>query len=165
MHPMTFQSRAGATRATSGDEPAGFKMVCLPHHYRKDQSMAGMTEERLLDFFDACNERDLDRITDFFTDHAVYLGSRGVHDDGTPYMGRDEVRHGMDAFLNSHSDLRYSDLDIHLAGRYGFATWTFTGRQHNGSEYSYRGVDVFTFEGDRISRKDAFRKERVTPPA
>ncbi|MGL5809684.1 MAG: nuclear transport factor 2 family protein [Nocardioides sp.] len=121
-----------------------------------------MTEARLHDFFDACNERDIDRVTSFFAAEAVYLGSIGPDDDGTAFLGRAEVRRGMAAFLNGHTDLRYTDLDITLVGDRGFATWTFTGTRSE-TVYSYRGVDVFTFDGDLIRRKDAFRKERARP--
>jgi beta-alanine degradation protein BauB len=125
--------------------------------------MKQMTETRLEDFFTACNKRDINWVESFFTVDAAYLGSIGPDDDGTVFLGRAEVRRGMDAFLNSHTELEYTDLEITLAGSRGFATWTFSGTRLNGETYSYRGVDIFTFNGDLISRKDAFRKERAQP--
>lgn len=125
--------------------------------------MGHMTAERVVEFFAACNARDIDWVTSFFTPEAVYLGSIGPEDDGTAFVGREEVTRGMGAFLGSHSDLLYSDLDVVVAGDRGFATWTFAGTKTGGESYSYRGVDVLSFEGDLISRKDAFRKERSHP--
>lgn len=122
-----------------------------------------MSETRLRAFFDACNDRDIDRIGSFFTADAVYLGSIGPDDDGTAFVGHAEVRRGMDTFLNGHTELSYTDVAITLAGDRAFATWTFTGTRPTGETYSYRGVDVFAFAGDLISRKDAFRKERARP--
>ena len=127
--------------------------------------MNGITAERVKEFFDACNARDIDWIASFFAPGAAYLGSIGPDDDGTAFLGHDEVRRGMDAFLNSHTDLKYTDIDITLASsKRGFATWTFTGTRSNGDTYTYRGVDIFSFDDEgRISRKDAFRKERANP--
>ena len=122
-----------------------------------------ITERRVREFFDACNARDIDRIASFFSDDAVYLGSIGPDDDGTAFIGGDEVRRGMAAFLGSHSEVRYSDVEVVLAGERGFATWTFTGTRLDGEEYTYRGVDILTFRGGLIARKDAFRKERSSP--
>jgi beta-alanine degradation protein BauB len=120
-----------------------------------------MTEARLTEFFTACNKRDIDWVESFFSIDATYLGSLGAEDDGTVFVGRVEVRRGMDTFLNSHTEVNYSDVQITLAGDRGFATWTFSGTRPNGDTHSYRGVDIFTFDGDLISRKDAFRKERA----
>jgi ketosteroid isomerase-like protein len=123
--------------------------------------MTEMTESRLNDFFTACNERDLDRLADFFTDDASYLASIGPDDDGTRFMGRAEVRRGLGAFLDGHSELAYTDVEVWVAGGRGIATWTFAGTTLAGSRYTYRGVDVFTFAGDLVRCKDAFRKERA----
>ena len=122
-----------------------------------------MTADRVRSFFDACNARDLDAIASFFTDDAVYFASVGPDDDGTRFVGRSEVRRGMAAFLDSHVELRYSDVDVVVAGDRGFATWVFAGTRPGGSTYRYRGVDVFGFDGALIRRKDAFRKERSAP--
>ncbi|MGL5859062.1 MAG: nuclear transport factor 2 family protein [Angustibacter sp.] len=125
--------------------------------------MSEMTEARLRDFFHACNDRDIDRVASFFAPDAAYLGSIGPDDDGTSFRGQAEVRRGMGAFLHGHRDLTYADVEITLAGDRGFATWIFTGTRLDGRSYSYRGVDILTFDGGLISRKDAFRKERAQP--
>ena len=44
-----------------------------------------------------------------------------------------------------------------------FASWTFHGISPEGQPMTYRGVDLFVFDGDRIAVKDAYRKERSTP--
>lgn len=44
-----------------------------------------------------------------------------------------------------------------------FASWTFHGIGPDGTPMTYRGVDLFVFEGDRIALKDAYRKERSKP--
>jgi hypothetical protein len=44
-----------------------------------------------------------------------------------------------------------------------FASWTFHGIGPAGEPMTYRGVDLFVFEGDLIAVKDAYRKERYAP--
>jgi ketosteroid isomerase-like protein len=124
-----------------------------------------MNEARLEEFFAACNARDIEALAGFFTDGALYLGSIGPDDDGTRFVGKAEVRRGLHAFLDGHTELAYTDVDCLVTPDRGLATWTFSGTRTDGSSYTYRGVDVFSFEGDLISCKDAFRKERAAPIA
>lgn len=122
-----------------------------------------LTSERLEDFFDACNDHDVDRIGDFFTSDGVYLASVGPDDDGTVFRGVDEIRRGFASFFGGYPDGRYTDIEVFVFGDQGFAKWTFTGTPSSGEKFSYRGVDLFAFIGDRIAVKDAFRKERSRP--
>lgn len=116
-----------------------------------------MSVEGLMGFFEACNAHDIDRIVDYFTADAVYLGSAGPEDDGTPFRGINEIRRGFTEFLATHPDGRYTDIRVRVDGGYGIAQWTFRGLS------KYRGVDLFEFSGERIALKDAFRKERSEP--
>lgn len=122
------------------------------------QVESSMTVERLMGFFEACNDHDIDRIIDYFAAEGSYLGSAGPEDDGTPFRGIDEVRRGFTAFLAAYPDGQYTDIRLHVDGGRGMAQWTFSG-----STIRYRGVDIFEFSGDRIILKDAFRKERSKP--
>jgi ketosteroid isomerase-like protein len=127
------------------------------------QSAATFTSDRLESFFDACNAHDVDRIVDFFTPDGVYLASVGPEDDGTSFRGVDEVKRGFTAFFTMYPDGHYSDLEVMVHGDTGVASWTFRGSTASGAKLTYRGVDLFEFVGDRIDRKDAFRKERSNP--
>jgi taurine dehydrogenase small subunit len=122
-----------------------------------------MTRERLERFFAAWNDHDVDTIVSYFTLDGAYFASIGPDDEGTAFRGRDEVRRGVAAFLGTYGDVHYSDLRIGLEGDRAFATWTFSGTNGQGEPVSYRGVDIFEFEGDLITLKDAYRKERSTP--
>jgi uncharacterized protein (TIGR02246 family) len=123
----------------------------------------GMTVERMLEFFEAWNAHDVERIVDFFTDDGAYYASIGVDDDGSVYLGREEVRQGVTTFLMTYSNGQYALGDVVIDGDRGFATWTFIGTKAGGERIRYRGVDIFTFVDDRIRVKDAFRKERAAP--
>jgi ketosteroid isomerase-like protein len=122
-----------------------------------------MTRERLERFFAAWNVHDVETIVSFFTPDGAYYASIGPDDEGTAFRGRDEVRRGVTAFLSTYGDVHYTDLRVGLDGDQAFATWTFSGTKGNDERITYRGVDIFEFEGDLIALKDAYRKERSTP--
>ena len=128
-----------------------------------ERGLTAFTEEHLTAFFDACNDHDVDRIAGFFTPDGIYQASAGPDDDGTTFHGIDEVGRGFAAFFAMYPDGHYTNIDIQVSGDRGIASWTFTGTPASGVPMSYRGVDLFRFEGAHIALKDAFRKERSTP--
>jgi ketosteroid isomerase-like protein len=123
-----------------------------------------MTPERLLAFFDAWNAHDVEAIVGCFTPDGAYHASIGPDDEGTTFTGFAELRRGVAAFLRTYGDVRYTDLVVGMCGSdRAFASWTFHGTSPAGQPVTYRGVDLFVFEGDRIALKDAYRKERSGP--
>lgn len=122
-----------------------------------------MTTQRLTDFFDAWNAHDVETIVSYFTADGAYFASIGPEDEGTAFRGTDEVRRGVAAFLANYGDVHYTHLEIGMADDRAFAKWTFHGIGPAGQPMTYRGVDLFEFEGDLISVKDAYRKERSLP--
>ena len=124
-----------------------------------------MTADRLRAFFDAWNAHDVDAIVGYFTTDGAYNASIGPDDAGTAFRGSEEVRRGVAAFLGAYGDVRYTDLVIGMAddGERAFASWTFHGVSPSGEPLTYRGVDLFVFDGDLIALKDAYRKERASP--
>lgn len=128
-----------------------------------DPAPPSFTAARLEQFFEACNDHDIDRIAGFFTADGVYLASKGPDDDGTSFRGSESVRQGFRAFFDTYPDGHYTHISVTVDGDRGHATWTFTGTPAGGTPMSYRGVDLFEFVGDRILVKDAFRKERSSP--
>jgi hypothetical protein len=150
------------TRPRGWHSPAGFgqfKEVEMTATSTSDR----MTEERLSGFFEAWNKHDVERAVAFFTPDGMYLASWGPDDDGTVFRGIEEVRRGVQAFLERYPDGHYADAKVLIAGDRGVATWTFSGTSAVDGPIRYRGADVFEFAGDRIRVKDAFRKERATP--
>jgi ketosteroid isomerase-like protein len=120
-----------------------------------------MTIDRLNVFFNAWNRHDVERICSFFTEDGEYLASRGPDRDGTRFRGIAEVRRGVAGFLETFRAAHYTDLRMFVCEDRGAAEWTFRGRSAAGEEISYRGCDLFEFAGDKIRRKDAFRKEHA----
>ncbi len=122
------------------------------------------TADRLRAFFDAWNAHDVETIVSYFTHDGAYYASIGPDDAGTAFRGTDEVRRGVAAFLANYGDVHYTDLVVGMSGQdRAFATWTFHGTSPTGQPMTYRGVDIFEFEGDLIAVKDAYRKERSAP--
>jgi len=122
------------------------------------------TSERLCAFFDAWNAHDVETIVSYFTPDGAYYASIGPDDVGTAFCGTDELRRGVSAFLTTYGDVHYTDLVVGMSDDdRAFASWTFHGIGPEGLPMTYRGVDLFVFDGDRIAVKDAYRKERSQP--
>ena len=123
-----------------------------------------MTPDRLRAFFDSWDAHDVDTIVSYFTPDGPYYASIGPDDAGTSFHGTDELRRGVAAFLATYGDVHYTDLVLGMSGdERAFASWTFHGIGPDGLPMTYRGVDLFRFEGDLIAVKDAYRKERSRP--
>ena len=122
-----------------------------------------MTNDRLRRFFDAWNDHDVETIVSHFTADGAYFASIGPEDEGTAFRGTEDLRRGVAAFLGTYRDVHYTDLELLIVGGRGHATWTFHGVDPHRGPITYRGVDVFEFDGDLIAVKDAYRKERSRP--
>jgi uncharacterized protein (TIGR02246 family) len=116
---------------------------------------------RLLERFgDAWNRHDLEAMMECMADDCAYLASFGHDEDGTPFVGREAVRAGFAQYLATFPDGRYEDTRILVAGDRAATEWTFIFTGSDGNETRVRGCDLFELRDGKISRKDAFRKER-----
>jgi ketosteroid isomerase-like protein len=118
-----------------------------------------MTVEILEAFGRALNRRDLDEAMSYFAADGSYQASAGPELDGRSFVGTDAVRAGLEAFLARVPDGRYEDVSFFVAGDRGFGEWTFVGTTVEGAHLRIRGCDLYEFSGDKIKRKNAFRKE------
>jgi ketosteroid isomerase-like protein len=123
-----------------------------------------MTVEILQAFGDALNRRALDEATSYFAEGASYQASAGPERDGHDFQGRDAIRAGLDAFLARFPDGRYEDVSFFVAGDRGVGEWTFVGTSVDGQAVCIRGCDLYEFVGDKIKRKNAFRKQIEPSP-
>ena len=119
-----------------------------------------MTEQDLQCYSDAWNAHDVETIVSYFTPDGAYFASIGPDDAGTTFHGTDELRRGVAAFLGTYGDVHYTDLVVGMSGAdRAFASWTFHGISPEGQPMTYRGVDVFIFEGDRIAVSNITERE------
>jgi steroid delta-isomerase-like uncharacterized protein len=106
----------------------------------------------------AFNRHDLDTIMSLFTDDCVFESPRGGHPWGTRFVGKTEVRKGLAARFRGIPDVQYGDDRHFVSGDRGASEWTLTGTTTEGERLEVRGCDLWTFEGDRIARKDSYWK-------
>jgi ketosteroid isomerase-like protein len=105
----------------------------------------------------AFNQQDVDAATALFAEDGVWEASRGPDLWGRRFAGQAELRAGMKERFDTFPDGRYSD-DTHVVfGDRGFSEWTFTAATAD-AELKVRGCDIWTFEGDKIARKNSFWK-------
>ena len=110
---------------------------------------------RVLDGF---NAHDLDAILEDFDETCVFESPRGPDPWGRRFVGKDEVRTGLEARFTSIPDVRYRSEGDFVAGDRGVSEWTLTGTTVDGERLEVRGCDLWTFQRDRIVRKDSFWK-------
>ena len=113
-------------------------------------------------FADAWNRHDIDALMSFMTDDCVFHATAGPDLLGRSFVGREAVRAGFQLAWQTFPDAAWLDGDIFLAGERGVMESTFSGTRPDGTRVEARMVDVFTFRGDKIHIKNAFRKDR--PP-
>jgi steroid delta-isomerase-like uncharacterized protein len=107
---------------------------------------------------DAFNRHDLDAVMALFVDDCVFESPRGAEPWGTRFVGREEVREGLAGRFRGIPDVHYGDARHFVAADRGASEWTLTGTTTAGERLEVRGCDLWTFDGDRIARKDSYWK-------
>ncbi len=107
---------------------------------------------------DAFNRHDLDAIMSYFLDDCVLETPRGPERWGSRFEGREAVRQGLAARFTGIPDVHYGDDTHFVAGDRGVSEWTLTGTTTAGERIDVRGCDLWTFEGDKVKRKDSYWK-------
>lgn len=106
----------------------------------------------------AWSRRDIDALMTFISDDCVYVTTTGP-DPGTTYTGKEEVRAGFLAALSDDDDSAESEFGpLFVCDTNGVLEWSSIYTDATGKRVFRRGCDLFAFEGDLISRRDAFRK-------
>jgi uncharacterized protein (TIGR02246 family) len=121
---------------------------------------AKMTLERATEFGAAWNSHDAEKVASYFDEDGEYHASVGTELLGASYIGRDAVRKGVQAFFNRFPDGKFEDLRVSVAGDRGTFEWTFVAKDANGNVTATRGCDLLEFKGDKVVKKNAFRKQR-----
>jgi hypothetical protein len=121
---------------------------------------AKMTRERAAEFGAAWNSRKADLVASFIADDGIYHASVGPDPLGKSYIGRQEVQRGVQAFFDRFPDGRFENLRVKVAGDIGTFEWDFVATDANGEVVRTAGCDLLEFAGDKIAKKNAFRKVR-----
>ena len=112
----------------------------------------------LQELLDAFNAHDVDAIMSFFTEDCVLDTPRGPAPGGRRYVGREQVRAGIQARFDGIPDIHYGDDRHWSCGDRGVSEWTIRGTIASGEPVEVRGCDLFEFTDGKISRKDSFWK-------
>jgi len=118
-----------------------------------------MTLERATEFGGAWNSHDADLVTSFFTDDGAYHASVGPDALGKSYLGKESIRCGVQAFFDRFPDGKFENLKVNVVGDIGTFEWDFVTTDANGQVVRTAGCDLLEFVGDKISKKNAFRKQ------
>lgn len=117
--------------------------------------------EILREVLDGFNAHDLDAIMSHFADDCVLEAPRGTERWGRRFVGKNEVRRGLEARFEGLPDVHYGDDDHFACGNRGVSEWTITGTTVAGERVDVRGCDLWTLGDDgKIVRKDSYWKIR-----
>jgi SnoaL-like domain len=70
----------------------------------------------------------------------------------------EEVRSGLASRFAGIPDVHYGEDRHWVSGDRGCSEWLLTGTTTQGDRVEARGCDLFEFKGDKIARKDSYRK-------
>lgn len=119
--------------------------------------MAAQRTALLVEFGKAWGRRDVARLMEMMAPDCIYLASAGP-EPGRTFRGREEVRRGFEIMLAHDADSESREGRVFVAGDLGVAEWSYAYKGSDGTEVEIRGCDIFEFRGQKIFRKDAFRK-------
>jgi len=117
-----------------------------------------VSTELLKEYLSAFNRHDLDSIMDYFADDCVFYMPRGATPRGDLYIGKAEVRAGLEKRFSGIPDVHYGEDQHWACANFGVSEWTLTGTSLSGQHIKVRGVDLLEFSEGKITRKDSFWK-------
>jgi len=121
----------------------------------------------LQELLDAFNAHDLERIMEFFIEDCVLEMPKGPDPWGSRFVGRKAVKDGLASRFAGIPDVHYDDATHLIAGDVGVSRWVLTGTGIDGNSVKVHGCDFYTFQGEKIAKKDSYWKitdMRVLPP-
>jgi ketosteroid isomerase-like protein len=119
----------------------------------------------LMTLFDAFNRHDANGVMACMTDDIVFDAAAGPEMFGRRIVGIADVKAAFEKVWSDMPDVSWTCTAHHVFGDRGLSEWIFRGTTANGTRIEAEGCDLFTFSGDRLSRKSAFRKDRPLLPA
>lgn len=115
--------------------------------------------------FFAFNQHDADAVMACFTADAVFFTAAGPTATGRRIEGEAAIRAAFVAVWTEMPDVRWTVRRSRVFDDGGLTEWLFTGTRADGTRLEAEGLDLFTFAGDRVASKSAFRKDCPAIPA
>jgi uncharacterized protein (TIGR02246 family) len=122
--------------------------------------MEKMTRELAEEFGAAWNSGDADLVVSFFTEDGAFHASVGPDPLGRSYIGRDNIRRGVQTFFDRFPNGKFENLKVVVADEIGTFEWDFVTTSPDGRQERVAGCDLLRFVGDKVAVKNAFRKQR-----
>jgi ketosteroid isomerase-like protein len=107
---------------------------------------------------DGFNNHDPDAIVENCVEDCVFEAPRGADFRGRRFKGRAAVRKGFADRFAGIPDVHYGHDSHFISGDRAVSEWTLTGTGLAGEPIKVRGCDLWTFQGDKIARKDSYWK-------
>jgi ketosteroid isomerase-like protein len=107
---------------------------------------------------EAFNNRDVERIMEFFDEDCTFLMARGPEPVGRRVHGKAAVRKVLADRFKVIPDMRWDHIDDFICGTRAVSVWMVTGVGKDGEKLNYQGCDIYEFRGDKILNKDTYWK-------
>lgn len=119
----------------------------------------------LVRLFAAFNRHDGAGVMACMTDDVVFDTAAGPEAFGRRIQGTTDVRAAFERVWTDMPDVSWTCTQHSVFGDRGLSEWIFSGTAANATRIDVEGCDLFTFYGEKISHKSAFRKDRPPQPA
>jgi|SRR5690625_160656 len=117
--------------------------------------------QNLKKYMQAWNDHDIDTIMNLTADNCAFHTIAGPTAKGTVHEGRDNVKAAFEAAWENFPDAAWLETEFFMLDENrAMTTSRFKGTDLEGGKHEALMVDLFTFEGDKIAVKSAFRKNR-----
>lgn len=117
--------------------------------------------ELLKIYTQAWNDHDIDTIMSMMTSDCTFYTIAGSTVMGTEHHGQEQVRAAFASAWQNFPDAAWLDGQFYILDEnHAMSTSRFKGTDLSGALHEAQMVDLFTFEGDKIKVKNAFRKNR-----
>ncbi|MBT6093685.1 MAG: nuclear transport factor 2 family protein [Rhodospirillaceae bacterium] len=117
-----------------------------------------ITMDLMREIDQAYSSHDPDAIAATFTPDGIFDNASGSEVYGRRYSGRDEIRGYFETLFATTSNVKWAKSDIRIAGHKVYAEWLRTATNADGVEQAWQGMDVYTFEGNLVAKKDTYIK-------
>jgi ketosteroid isomerase-like protein len=122
--------------------------------------MTQITPAFLDAFGDAWNRHDTDAILAAMTDDCLFQNSGGRGPRGRCYVGKAEVRKGIEKIFSGLENVRWNNPKHFIAGDRGVTEWVMAANTPAG-QLEVEGCDVFTFRDGKVAVKNSYLKQRT----
>ena len=108
---------------------------------------------------DAFNRQDVEGILSYFADDCEWLMARGpTAPVGRRCVGKAEIAEVLSARFKILTDMRWEDMVHWIDGDRATSEWVVRGTCPDGSKMNLLGCDLWTFKGDKVTKKDTYWK-------